>query len=133
VLLRSVARPDLGGKAESWAALHTRSLRRLVDRPARLTVMPAHAASLDEADARGVFAATLAEIRAANDSVRALVRETDERFARSMLESLPAFLPEYVEIKRVNAGLATPSDDDAAALELGKNLCALGDAGGGRA
>jgi hypothetical protein len=35
-------------------------------------------------------------------------------------------LPEqYIEIKRVNAGLVEPDEETASELELGKNICAL--------
>jgi len=33
-----------------------------------------------------------------------------------------------VEIKRVNAGLVQPTEEEAEELELGKNICALADA-----
>ena len=47
---------------------------------------------------------------------------------RYLLASLPSFIPEYVDIKRVNAGLLSPGEEDAAALETGKNVCALSQA-----
>jgi hypothetical protein len=42
-----------------------------------------------------------------------------------VLSNLPIFPPQYVEIKRVNIGLSHPSEEQAEALELGKNICAL--------
>jgi hypothetical protein len=57
-----------------------------------------------------------------------LQRESEKGFIRYLLESLPKFIPEYVDIKRVNAGLLAPSDEDAATLELGRNVCALSQA-----
>jgi len=38
------------------------------------------------------------------------------------------FPPQYVDIKRVNAGLLAPDEEKAQELELGKNVCALADA-----
>ena len=58
-----------------------------------------------------------------------LERETEEGFVRYLLEHLPPFLPEYVDIKRVNAGLLAPSEDEASQLELGKNVCGLAASG----
>lgn len=125
IFIRSIARPDLGGQAEAWAPLHTRSLRRILDLPERITVLPGHFSSLEEGDDAGQFRAALADLKRSNESLVALQREDDAGFIRYLLESLPKFIPEYVEIKRVNTGLVSPTEDDAAILELGKNVCGL--------
>jgi glyoxylase-like metal-dependent hydrolase (beta-lactamase superfamily II)/rhodanese-related sulfurtransferase len=128
IFIRSIARPDLGGKAETWAPLHGRSLRRLLDLPGQTTVLPGHFSSLDEADETGRFAACLDDLKKRNDGLLVLQRESEEGFVRYLLESLPKFIPEYVDIKRVNAGLLAPAEEDATTLELGKNVCALSQA-----
>ena len=46
-------------------------------------------------------------------------------FVDYMLSHLPKFPPQYVDIKRVNAGLLAPTDDESSELELGRNICAL--------
>jgi glyoxylase-like metal-dependent hydrolase (beta-lactamase superfamily II)/rhodanese-related sulfurtransferase len=136
IFIRSIARPDLGGKAETWAPLHGRSLRRLLGLPGGIMVLPGHCGSLDEADERGRFAASLDDLKARNDGLVVLQRESEDGFVRYLLESLPRFIPEYVDIKRVNAGLLAPAEEEAATLELGKNVCALSQAyvasGGGQ-
>ena len=136
IFIRSIARPDLGGKAETWAPLHGRSLRRLLGLPGGITVLPGHFSGLDEADETGRFAASLDDLKRRNDGLVVLQRENEEGFVRYLLESLPKFIPEYVDIKRVNAGLLAPAEEEAATLELGKNVCALSQAyeasGGGR-
>ena len=128
IFIHSIARPDLGGKAETWAPLHARSLRRLLALPGSITVLPGHFSSLDEADEAGRFAASLAALKKSNDGLVVLQRESEQGFVRYLLESLPRFIPEYVDIKRVNAGLLSPAEEDAATLELGKNVCALSQA-----
>ena len=125
IFIHSIARPDLGGKAEAWAPLHARSLRRLLALPGSITVLPGHFSRLDEADDAGRFAASLAALKKGNDGLAVLQRESEQGFVRYLLESLPRFIPEYVDIKRVNAGLLSPAEEDAATLELGKNVCAL--------
>ena len=52
-------------------------------------------------------------------------------FASYITASLPDFPPHYVEIKRVNMGLVEAAEDRASELELGKNVCALANEGGG--
>jgi glyoxylase-like metal-dependent hydrolase (beta-lactamase superfamily II) len=128
IFIRSIARPDLGGKAESWASLHGRSLRRLLRLPGTITMLPGHFSGLNEANETGLFAASLDDLKKGNDGLLALQRESAERFIRYLIESLPKFIPEYVDIKRVNAGLLAPVEEEAATLELGKNVCALSQA-----
>ncbi len=128
VFIRSIARPDLGGKADAWAPIHARSLRRLLGLPGKISVLPGHFSSLAEGDHSGRFAASLDELKKHNDGLVVLQRETEAGFVRYLLESLPRFIPEYVDIKRVNAGLLAPDEDGAAALETGKNICALSQA-----
>ena len=99
-------------------------------------MLPGHFSSLDEADEMGRFAAPLEDLKKQNEGLVVLQRETEEGFIRYLVESLPEFIPEYVDIKRVNAGLLEAAEEDVATLELGKNVCALSQAhvtsGGGR-
>jgi glyoxylase-like metal-dependent hydrolase (beta-lactamase superfamily II)/rhodanese-related sulfurtransferase len=128
IFVKSIARPDLGGKADTWAPLHGKALRRLLQLPGKIVVLPGHFSSLDEADDHGRFMASLDDLKKRNDGLVVLQKESEEGFVRYLLASLPAFVPEYVDIKRVNAGLLSPGEDDAAALETGKNVCALAQA-----
>lgn len=128
IFVRSIARPDLGGKAETWARLHARSLRKLLSRPGDMTVLPGHTAGLEEAGETGVVAASLDDLKRRNESLGVLQRESEDGFVRYLLASLPEFIPEYMDIKRVNIGLFRPGEDDAWALELGRNVCALAQA-----
>jgi glyoxylase-like metal-dependent hydrolase (beta-lactamase superfamily II) len=125
IFIRSIARPDLGRKADLWAPLHGRSLRRLMELPGRMTVLPGHFSSLDEQNEDGIFAASLDDLKQRNDGLLMLQSETEDGFVRYLLDSLPRFVPEYMDIKRVNTGHLKPAEEDAWALELGKNACGL--------
>jgi glyoxylase-like metal-dependent hydrolase (beta-lactamase superfamily II)/rhodanese-related sulfurtransferase len=128
IFVNSVARPDLGGQAENWARLHTRSLRKLLQLPGSTQLLPGHFSSMDEGGDAGVFAATLDQLKSSNEGLRTLEHDSDDEFVRYLLDSLPKFNPDYVQIKRVNAGLVSPSEEDIETLELGKNVCALSQA-----
>jgi glyoxylase-like metal-dependent hydrolase (beta-lactamase superfamily II) len=128
IFIHSIARPDLGGKADLWAPLHGRSLRRLLALPGRMTVLPGHFSSLDEQNEEGIFAASLDDLKQRNDGLLMLQSETEDGFVRYLLDSLPRFVPEYMDIKRVNTGHLKPVEEDAWALELGKNACGLAQA-----
>ncbi len=124
IFIGSIARPDLGGRGETWAPLHHRSLRRLLELPGETLVLPGHFNGAGEAGSKGLFAATLATLGAKNRGLR-LAAGDEADFVAYILSSLPKFPEEYVEIKRVNAGLVEVGEAKASELELGKNVCAL--------
>ena len=127
VFLNSFGRPDLGGKGEAWTPILYESLYERL--PQHLNedtlILPAHFSTLDEGDENGVFTAAWGEVKAQN---RSLQPRSLEEFSEYVLGNLPTFPKEYVEIKRVNAGLLQPDEEKASELELGKNICALADA-----
>lgn len=119
-----IARPDLGGHAESWTPIHQESLRRLLALDEGVLVLPGHFAALSEADGEGRFAATIGSLRATNQGARLAISEP-AAFASYVLSSLPVHPPGYMDIKRLNLGLQPPDEARASELELGKNVCAL--------
>lgn len=127
IFVESIARPDLGGRADTWAPLHYASLRRLLELPEAVIVLPGHFSSLEEASENGLFSGSLASLAKSNGGLRK-TRETQEEFVSYILASLPKFPDEYIEIKRVNAGLLDVGESRASELELGKNICALAQA-----
>lgn len=124
IFLRSFGRPDLGGRGEAWTPILYESMFRRL--PPHLTdatlILPAHFSSIDEDAGDGIFAEPYAALLAHNDALRP---RTLEEFTSFVLSHLPTFPPEYVEIKRVNIGLSSPTEEQASELELGKNICAL--------
>ncbi|HUX30856.1 MAG TPA: MBL fold metallo-hydrolase [Thiobacillus sp.] len=125
VFLESIARPDLGGKAENWAPLLYTSLQRMTTLPDEIVVLPAHFSDITAGDEHGVYQATLGNLKRHNPGLLKLA-EGEKAFTDYVLASLPDFPEAYIEIKRANAGLASPDERKAQELELGKNLCALG-------
>ncbi len=124
IFVASISRPDLGGRAEAWARLHYRSVRRLSELPDETLVLPGHFASYRELDAQGAARAKLGDLKQGNPGV-ALALGSEEEFVNGILDGLNAIPESYVEIKRVNAGLAQAHDERASELEIGKNECAL--------
>ncbi len=127
IFVRSIARPDLGGRGEAWAPLHYDSLQKLLALPDETVVLPGHFSQLDEADRGGLFQATLAHLKEHNQGVRMAAGPKD-KFVEYILGSLPQFPQQYVDIKRVNAGLLEADEEKQSELELGQNVCALSDA-----
>jgi glyoxylase-like metal-dependent hydrolase (beta-lactamase superfamily II)/rhodanese-related sulfurtransferase len=128
IFIVSVARPDLGGRGQEWAPIHYESLyKKLLVLPGETLVFPAHFATASrEGRPDGTFYDTLGNIKRNNP--REYLSPSKEAFIEFMLSTLPVFPPQYVDIKRVNAGLLVPDEEKAQELELGKNVCALADA-----
>jgi glyoxylase-like metal-dependent hydrolase (beta-lactamase superfamily II)/rhodanese-related sulfurtransferase len=128
IFIVSVARPDLGGRGQEWVPIHYESLyKKLLVLPDETLVFPAHFATASrEGRPDGTFYDTLGNIKRNNP--REYQSPSKEAFIEFMLSTLPVFPPQYVDIKRVNAGLLVPDEEKAQELELGKNVCALADA-----
>lgn len=124
LFLESVARPDLGGRAEAWAPLLYASLKRMTELPDDTVVLPAHFSDITAGEG-GVYRATLGELKQRNPGLLKLMGG-EKAFCDYILASLPEFPPAYVEIKRANAGLVHPDARKAQELELGRNICAVG-------
>lgn len=127
IFVTSVARPDLGGQGEKWAPIHFRSLQMLLQLDPATWVLPGHYSRLDEADETGTVRAQLGELLQRNEDLKRLA-DGEAAFVDYMLSHLPVFPPQYVDIKRVNAGLLVPTEDESSELELGRNICALSNA-----
>ena len=127
IFIESIARPDLGGHGDTWAPLHYHSLRRLLALDDETVVLPAHFSSFKEDSPGGLFAQSLGDLRQKNEGL-VMADKSEEEFVGYILGSLPKFPDEYVEIKRVNAGLVEVGEAKASELELGKNICALSQA-----
>lgn len=124
IFVSSVARPDLGGQGEKWAPIHFRSLQKLLQLDPNTWVLPGHFSRFDEADETGTVRAQLGDLLNRNEDLQRLA-DGETAFVDFMLSHLPKFPPQYIDIKRVNAGLLAPTDDESSELELGRNICAL--------
>ena len=124
LLPESVGRPDLGNKAREWTQYLYESLSGVLGKlDPQTTVLPAHAASAAQFDARGACERRLGTLLAgAGITDRdAFVESVEERVSHS---SQPAA---YAEIRKANLG-APISAERAEELEVGMNKCALSSA-----
>jgi len=124
LFLQSFGRPDLGGQGETWAPLVYEAIFETIKAqvPSDALVLPGHYARHDEAGEDGLFAKQMADVWRDNVDLQ---RADKQEFIQFVLDHLPEMPSQYVEIKRVNAGLSTPDELEASELELGKNICAL--------
>lgn len=127
IFIESFGRPDLGGQGQAWAPIVYRTIfeKFKTQVPAEAWLLPGHYADPREANGQGVFVKSLADVWKENTALQFTGREA---FIRYTLDHLPIMPAQYVQIKRVNAGLVAPSEEEASELELGKNVCALSEA-----
>lgn len=124
LFIHSVGRPDLGGRANTWAPLLYQSLQRILTLPDDTVALPAHFSRMQEADDQGCYRATIGALRNSNEGLRMLGQGPDA-FSAYILESLPEHPKSYDDIRRVNTGLLQVDEAKAGELELGPNRCSL--------
>lgn len=122
IFIKSIGRPDLGGKVDEWSDTLFDTVKKIATMNGALTVLPGHFIGWDEANKNLTFAETLQKIREINQAIYAI----DDSavfldFIKSNMREQP---PEYATIRLVNANLKHVDDDNAEVLDLGKNECA---------
>ena len=123
VFILSIGRPDLGGMAEEWARMLFDTLQTRIAKMADdLLVLPGHYMDWSEANADMVFADTLGSIKKRNADIYGIASEAD--FIRFIKENMRPQPEVYAEIRKVNAGLLEPDDEEQEVMDLGKNECA---------
>lgn len=127
VFLDSFGRPDLGGQGEKWAPIVYESLFKVIKENVSedALLLPGHYANASEANDTGLFAQTMKDMWQKNSALQHAERED---FINYVLSHLPEMPEQYIEIKRVNAGLVQADEETMSELELGKNVCALSEA-----
>ncbi|HEX7077342.1 MAG TPA: MBL fold metallo-hydrolase [Candidatus Eisenbacteria bacterium] len=123
VFVRSIGRPDLGGKAEEWTPVLWKSLERARrEWPASLRIHPAHYANDGERESDRSIGRTFGAVRAANEPLEIADEKAFTDWVMTRVGSSPAA---YRKIKTVNLGLLEIFDVEAEELEGGRNECAL--------
>jgi len=122
VFIKSIGRPDLGGKAVEWAKMLFATKNKIKNLDRSLIVLPGHYIDWDEADADLIFRCTLDQAIRRNQSIYDL--ETIDEFIAFIRENIRPQPEEYARIRRVNANLEQVSEEEQDILDIGKNECA---------
>lgn len=121
LFVKGVGRPDLGGYVEEWGRSLFSTLRTVIaPLPDELRILPAHFASHEEADPRGIVQGSLGALRATSPE---LAIGDPEEFVRAMKAGVKEPPAIYAQIVKANLGLVDPGEK-AGEWELGKNECA---------
>ncbi|MGE5176900.1 MAG: MBL fold metallo-hydrolase [Hyphomicrobiales bacterium] len=124
VFVKSVGRPDLGGKAEAWTGQLWKSLERARrEWPASLRILPAHYASDAEREPDRSIGRAFGALAPENEPLSLREERTFRDWVLARVGTSPAA---YVKIKTANLGLLQLFEMEAEELEGGRNECALG-------
>ncbi len=123
VFIKSIGRPDLGGKVEEWSKLLYNTIQKVLNpMDGEHIVLPGHYMDWSELNSKGEFTDTLGNIRTRNGEIYSY---TDlDGFTDFIKRNMRKQPDVYAEIRKVNAGLLTPPEDDQKIMDIGKNECA---------
>jgi glyoxylase-like metal-dependent hydrolase (beta-lactamase superfamily II)/rhodanese-related sulfurtransferase len=123
VFILSIGRPDLGGKAEEWSKLLYDTLKtKIADLSDEMVILPGHYIEWSEANQDLVFVDTLGDIKAKNADIYGI--DSEAEFVSFIKDNMRKQPEVYADIRKVNAGLLDPDDEDQEVMDLGKNECA---------
>lgn len=122
VFIKSIGRPDLGGKVNEWAEELFKTIKKIAVMDGSLTVLPAHFIDWGEANSELNFTESLQKVKEYNKTIYAISDSSEFlTFIKSNMRVQP---PEYATIRMINANLEQVDDAQAEILDLGKNECA---------
>lgn len=123
LFIDSIGRPDLAGLAEDWVGdLRETLYQRYRELSDDLIVLPAHFMMIDELNEDGTVAKHLGQLFAVNHGLNI---KDEAEFRSVVTEHLPPQPNAYQEIRRVNMGKITPTQDEQTEMEIGPNRCAV--------
>lgn len=122
VFIRSIGRPDLGGKAVEWAGMLFDSMRMVRELDNNLIILPAHYIDWDEADENLIFALSFGQVKERNKSIYSI--DTLDDFITFIKDNMRPQPEEYALIRLANGNIEQYDEDQKEELDLGKNECA---------
>ena len=123
VFILSIGRPDLGGKAEEWSKLLYNTLKtKIDDLDDDVIILPGHYMEWSEANQDQMFVDSMGSIKSKNADIYGIATEAD--FIQFIDDNIRKQPEVYAEIRKVNAGLLDPDDEEQEVMDLGKNECA---------
>ncbi|MFJ8088134.1 MBL fold metallo-hydrolase [Lysinibacillus sp. NPDC095746] len=123
LFIDSIGRPDLAGLAEDWVGdLRETLYKRYRELSDDLIVLPAHFMIIDELNEDGTVAKHLGRLFAENHGLNI---KDEAKFRSVVTEHLPPQPNAYQEIRQVNMGKITPTQDEQTEMEIGPNRCAV--------
>ena len=126
VFIKSIGRPDLGGKVEEWSGLLFNTIQNVLTKmDYNIMVLPGHYMDWSEMTLEGTFIESMGTIIKGNSNIYDY--EDVNEFTDFIKANMKVQPEVYAEIRKVNAGLIEPSEEDQKTMDIGKNKCAATD------
>jgi len=123
LFIDSIGRPDLAGLADDWVGdLRETLYSRYRELAEDLVVLPAHFMIIDELNGDGTVARNLGDLFKDNHGLNI---EDEAEFRRTVTDNLPPQPNAHEQIRQVNMGKITPTQDEQTEMEIGPNRCAV--------
>lgn len=123
LFIDSIGRPDLAGLAKDWVSdLRETLYRRYRELSEQLIVLPAHFMIVEELNDNGSVAEKLGVLFQENHGLNI---EDEVTFEKVVTENLPPQPNAFQDIRQVNMGKITPTEEEQAEMEIGPNRCAV--------
>lgn len=123
VFIKSIGRPDLGGMVDEWSGFLFATIQNvLMKMDHSIQVLPGHYMDWSEMTSDGKFMDSLGAIIKNNARIYHcgdIGEFTD--FIKANMRKQPDV---YAEIRKINAGLVEPSEEEQKTMDIGKNECA---------
>jgi glyoxylase-like metal-dependent hydrolase (beta-lactamase superfamily II) len=124
VFIVSVGRPDLGGQIVEWSKqLYSTLKQRILPLPENLTVLPGHFSQWTKECAQdGSVSSRFGDVIKENEDIYTIDNIEDfVEFIKNNMHPQPLV---YSQIRKVNAGILNPCENERMVMDVGKNQCA---------
>lgn len=123
IFIKSIGRPDLGGKVDEWAKLQFQALKSKIDKfDDQVIILPGHYSEYNEANNNGIFMDHMGNIRSRNNHIYGLASE--DLFVRFIKDNMKPHPEVYGQIRLINLGTLIKSTAEIEVMDTGKNECA---------
>ena len=124
IFIKSVGRPDLGGKINEWSKLlHNTLTEKIIALDGSLKVLPGHYMTWDESNDNFIFKKTLADVIELNKEV--FTMDNPEKFTQYIMDNWINPPKIYEEIRKINSCFIDIDYQKIGDIDLGKNQCAV--------
>ena len=124
IFIKSVGRPDLGGKINEWSKLlHNTLTEKIIALDGSLKVLPGHYMTWYESNNNFIFKKTLADVIELNKEV--FTMDNPEKFTQYIMDNWINPPKIYEEIRKINSCFIDIDYQKIGDIDLGKNQCAV--------
>lgn len=124
LFVNGIGRPDLKGRAKDMSEILFQTVNEVLNSlKDDVMILPGHFADLSEINEQGFIGESFAKIK---EQTELLNVKDKEQFVSTILERLGDTPPNFERITQINQGKREADPSEQSQLEIGPNLCAVG-------